>query len=146
MVQGTFYSRSTRHILIMRKTETVAESNRGKRETMRDTAAERKLELVQQIRSRYDEDMYDLNSRERILYGRESIRPREPYGNVPDDGEAPQSSFRLRFLLAVLLFAAVVTIDTNQAAPWGITAEKIYQVISADYEAKLEEWAGTLAK
>ncbi len=112
---------------------------------MRDTATERKLELVQQIRSRYDEDMYDLNSRERILYGRESIRPREPYGNTPDS-ETPQSSFRLRFLLAVLLFAAVVTIDTNQAAPWGITAEKIYRAISTDYEAKLEKWVETLAE
>lgn len=112
---------------------------------MRNTDTERKLELVQQIRSRYDEDMYDLNSRERILYGRESIRPREPYGSDPDS-EAPQSSFRLRVLLAVLLFAAVVTIDTNKAAPWGITAERIYQAISADYEERIEEWAETLSK
>ena len=112
---------------------------------MRDATTERKLQLIQQIRSRYDEDMYDLNSRERLLYGRESIRPRESYGNDPD-GEAPQSSFRLRVLLAVLLFAAVVTIDSNQAAPWGITAEKIYQAISADYEEQVEEWAETLSK
>lgn len=109
---------------------------------MKDVTTERKLQLIQQIRSRYSEDRYDMNNRERILYGRESARPWEQ--NDPEQ-ELPPSSFRLRVLLAVLLFAAVVAIDTNGTSFLGITAEKVYQIISADYEDKIEEWVETLS-
>lgn len=113
---------------------------------MKDVTTERKLQLIQQIRSRYDEDRHDMSNRERILYGRESVRPWEENGDDPEWEQAPQSSFRLRVLLAVLLFAAVVAIDTNGTSLWGITAEKVYQIISEDYEDKIEEWVETLAR
>lgn len=112
---------------------------------MKDVTTERKLQLIKQIRSRYSEDRQDLSNRERILYGRESVRPWEEYPDDPEQ-EMPQSSFRLRVLLAVLLFAAVVTIDTNETSLWGITAEKVYQIISEDYEDKIEEWVETLSR
>lgn len=112
---------------------------------MRNVDTERKLQLLQQIRSRYKEDRYDMSSRERILYGRESVRPWEESGDDPEWDQPPRSSFRLRVLLAVLLFAAVVAIDTNGASIFGITAEKVYQIISADYEDKIEEWVETLS-
>ena len=112
---------------------------------MKDVTTERKLQLIRQIRSRYSEDRQDLSNRERILYGRESVRSWEENEYDPEQ-EMPQSSFRLRVLLAVLLFAAVVTIDTNGTSLWGITAEKVYQIISADYEDKIEEWVETLSK
>ncbi len=112
---------------------------------MKDVTTERKLQLIQQIRSRYNEDRYDMSNRERLLYGRESVRPWEEDGENPD-ADSPPSSFRLRVLLAVLLFAAVVAIDTNGTSLWGITAEKVYQIISADYEEKIEEWVEALAR
>lgn len=113
---------------------------------MRDVTTERRLQLIQQIRSRYKEDRYDMSNRERILYGRESVRPWEEDGDDPEWEQTPQSSFRLRILLAVLLFAAVVAIDTNGTSLWGITAEKVYQIISEDYEDKIEEWVETLSR
>lgn len=112
---------------------------------MRNADTEQKLRLLQQIRSRYKEDRYDMSSRERILYGRESARSWEEDGDDPDWDQSPRSFFRLRVLLAVLLFAAVVAIDTNGTSIFGITAEKVYQVISADYEDKIEEWMETLS-
>lgn len=113
---------------------------------MRDVTTERKLQLIQQIRSRYKEDRYDMSNRERILYGRESVRPWEGNEDDPEWEQPPQSSFRLRVLLAVLLFAAVVAIDTNGTSLFGITAEKVYQIISVDYEDKIEEWVETLSR
>ena len=113
---------------------------------MRDINTERRLQLIQQIRSRYNEDRYDMGNRERILYGRESVRPWEENGDDPEWEQTPQSSFRLRVLLAVLLFAAVVAIDTNGTSLLGITAEKVYQIISEDYEDKIEEWVETLSR
>ncbi len=112
---------------------------------MKDVTSEQKLQLLQQIRSRYNEDRYDMRDRERILYGRESVRPWEEDGMDPEQ-ERPQSTFRLRILLAVLLFAAVVMIDSNGTSLGGLTAEKIYQIISADYEDKIEEWVETLSQ
>ena len=97
---------------------------------MKNVSSEQKLQLIQQIRSRYNEDRYDMRDRERILYGRESVRPWEEDDMDPErEQQRPQSTFRLRILLAVLLFA-----------------EKIYQIISADYEDKLEEWVETLSQ
>ena len=112
---------------------------------MKNVSSEQKLQLIQQIRSRYNEDRYDMRDRERILYGRESVRPWEEDGIDPER-ERPQSTFRLRVLVAVLLFAAVVMIDSNGTSLWGLTAEKIYQIISTDYEDKIVEWVETLSQ
>lgn len=106
----------------------------------------RKLELIQQVRSRYSEDQYDLGNRERILYGRESARPFEQTeDNIPEEAAAV-SSFRLRVLLAVMLFAAVVVADSNQTSLFGVTAQQIYQTIGRDYEERLEQWVETLSQ
>lgn len=110
---------------------------------MKNVSAEQKLQLIQQIRSRYHEDRYDMRDRERILYGRESVRPWDEEDGMDPEEERPQSTFRLRVLVALLLFAAVVMIDTNGISLGSVTAEKIYQIISADYEEKIEEWVET---
>lgn len=121
---------------------------------MSEATTEQKLRLVQQVRSRYQEDLYDLSKRERILYGRTSIGPDkmnygsyydDPYGegDMPVPGEV--SSFRLRLFLAIFLVMAVIVMDINDIAVAGITTEKIYQVISADYEETLEAWVEAIS-
>lgn len=104
---------------------------------MSDVTTEQKLQLVQQIRSRHNENRYDMYNREQILYGRAA----QFYGS-PESSELPKapSSFRLRFLLAILLFAVVVAMDINEINLAGITTEKIAEVISADFEEKFDEW------
>lgn len=113
---------------------------------MNDATMEQKLRLVQQVRSRYQEDQYDLSNRERILYGRSGVSlGRRGYSSVYDDpyqddmplpGEA--SSFRLRLFLAMFLAIMVIVMDTNHITVAGITTDQIYEVISADYEEALE--------
>lgn len=121
---------------------------------MNDTTMEQKLQLVQQIRSRYQENQYDMSNRERILYGKTSIVPErdgyvssysDPYreGQMPVD-QAP-SSFRIRLFLAVFLVMAVIIMDKNDMTLAGITSEKVYEVISADYEEVLETWVEALS-
>lgn len=116
---------------------------------MSDTTMEQKLQLVRQVRSRYHEDQYDLSNRERILYGRSTVSPEKmgydsPYGDpYQEDGMPVQgeiSSFRLRLFLAVFLAMAVIIMDRNGITVAGITSEKIYEVISADYEEVIETW------
>lgn len=121
---------------------------------MNDTTVEQKLQLVQQVRNRYQEDQFDLSNREHILYGRTSVIPERagyasPYADPYREGElyanqAP-SSFRIRLFLAVFLVLTVIIMDKNDMALAGITSEKVYEVISADYEDVLETWVEALS-
>ena len=60
-------------------------------------------------------------------------------------GNSPFAFLRLRFLVAALLLAAVIIMDKNGLDVAGITTEKIYEMISADYEEKIEEWVETMS-
>lgn len=136
---------------------------------MNEITTEQKLRLVQQVRSRYHENQYDLSNRERLLYGRTSFNPdsREQsaadhaagrqdmqgyyaygdgYGESLPSGENLFSFFRLRFLLAALLLAAAIVIDKNSLNIAGITSEKICEMISADHEEKIENWVEAMSR
>ena len=109
---------------------------------MRDVTTEQRLRLIQQVRSRYHENQYDLSNRERILYGK-SFTGEIPPGteaDLPDpDVNQPFSSFKIRLMIAVLLGAAVISMDRNHIKIAGITSEQIYQAISADFEENIEK-------
>lgn len=96
---------------------------------MSDISVNEKMQLIQQLRTQNYENNYAIHSWER---------------NVCE--EKTTSSFQLRFLLAVLLFAAFVFMDRNDIKVAGITMDKIEQVISADYEDKLELWVETMSR
>lgn len=108
---------------------------------MSDTTMEQKLQLVQQVRSRYNENQYDMYNRERILCGESSCRSDlrgEDVENMEMRGRL--SFFKVRFLFALLFFLTIVVMDTNDIKVAGITVEQIFQVISADYEEKIDVW------
>lgn len=120
---------------------------------MSETTMEQKLQLVKQVRSRYHENQYDLSNRERILYGRTSAAlPRagysspydEEYGDYALPEGRPLTFFKLRLWLALFLVTAVILLDLNGTEVAGITAQKIFEVISADYEEALEAWVENL--
>lgn len=123
---------------------------------MSDVTMEQKLQLVRQVRSRYHENQYDMSNRERILYGKSSIpfpeedamRYSSPYDErgetIPE--EEPLSFFRFRFWAALLLLTAVIVMDRNQMEVAGITSEKIFEAIAADYEEVVESWVETFAR
>ena len=62
------------------------------------------------------------------------------YGDMPQPVGRPFSSFKLRLWIAVFLALAVIYMDTNDIKVAGITTEKIFEVISADYEEIIETW------
>lgn len=115
---------------------------------MRDVTTEQRLRLVQQVRSRYQENQYDLSNRERILYGKSFVReaPENPQQENPDIDPKPISSFKLRLIIAVLLGAAVIFMDRNDIKIAGITSEQVYQAISADFEENIEKMAAAMSQ
>ena len=106
---------------------------------------EKRLQLVKQIRSRYNENQYDLFNREKILYGRSS-RSMDSIWTHQEEGTQPENPtlFRLRLALAAGLLGFVIFMDVNDISVAGITAERIFQAISADFQETIETWAAEL--
>lgn len=120
---------------------------------MNSTTTEQKLRLIQQIRSRYRENRYDMYNREQILYGRAAYPDdleygRDTDGSLLDEPGYPEhvSGFRIRLFLAALLFAALVAMDVNGITIGSISAEKVMEVISVDYEEKIDEWVEAVSR
>ncbi len=115
---------------------------------MHDVTTEQRLRLVQQVRSRYHENQCDLSNRERILYGKSFARevPESFQQDTPDTDPKPVSSFKLRLMIAILLGAAVISMDRNNAKIAGITSEQIYQAISADFEEHIEKMVAAMSQ
>lgn len=119
---------------------------------MSNVTTEQKIRLIQQIRSRYREDRYDMYNRERILYGKAAQPPEPDFPEEPTGGpggmEYPErvSGFRVRLFLAAFLFAALVVMDVNEIRIGGITAQKVMEVIAVDYEEKIDEWVEALSR
>lgn len=106
---------------------------------MSGVTAEQKLQLVQQIRQQYRRNRYDMSSREQILYG--STGDNYAPEDEDFDREAPPvSSLGPRTVLAILLFAAVVLLDVNGLSIGEFTSEKLFGLLSADYEYRITEW------
>lgn len=122
---------------------------------MSDTTMEKKLELVQQIRSQYNKNQYDLFHREQILYGRTS---QENYRNqikgdsftMPypeentDDLNDGVSFFKVRLLLAAVLLGGIILLDLSGGDIAGITTGQIFDAISEDYEEDIDGWLGDI--
>ena len=106
-----------------------------------NAGTEKRLQLVKQIRSKYNEDQRDLTNRELILYGRSTRPATEDFYEQEEQLDNEQVSFfRIRLVLAALLFAAVIFMDMGDMEMAGITSEKIFQAISADYEEVIDTW------
>lgn len=116
---------------------------------MGDITVEKKMQLVQQVRSQYNRNQYDLMNREKILYGYTSpnrMRSEETAGFEMDtDIPADISTFKLRFLAAVILFVTVATLDLTGSSLFGITPSKIYECISQDFDTDSLDFARELS-
>ena len=108
---------------------------------------DKKLELLHQVRSRYDRDQGDLARREMILYGKTSAAE---YGEnsynttdaaMPGQDEAlPFSTFSLRLLVSLGLFLLLIICDLSGKDFFGLPASQCFQVISQDYESSITQW------
>lgn len=120
---------------------------------MESISTEQKLELVKQIRSKYNENLSDLNHRERILYGRTSSYGQGDIGGYSSvdrswyyddygEGEDVQSfSFgKVRFLIAVILVTGVITLDLSGKSLMGVPMNQVFAVIAQDYEDEIAAW------
>lgn len=92
---------------------------------MSNLNTEQKLQVVQQIRSQYAKNKYDMQNRERILYNYPVKYP------VRDcSAEAKEiSTLKIRILVTVILVILVIGLDVLNVKPKGLDMEKVFQMI-----------------
>lgn len=102
---------------------------------------EKKLELMQQVRSRYDRDRNDLAHREFILYGKTDQAGDIAVSGMPQaQEEPPVSTFMLRILLSAGLFLLLIICDLSGENFFGIPTEQCFHALSKDYESSITQW------
>ena len=133
---------------------------------MGNISTDQKLQLVQQIRAENQENRMKMRSRERMLYGMEHQTknyqmeqelplyhrgyydmkrvntPKELYAMEEQSGDIEGgsfSSFKLRLVLAVFLFAAFLILDSGSGKVAGISTAMLREEINKDFDTGLEE-------
>ena len=119
---------------------------------MEHITTEQKLELVKQIRSKYNENISDIGQRERVLYGRSSYcdkstsaMTRGDRSRYYDETDFELSSEgvafgRIRFLIAVILLLGAIVLDVSEKKILGIGMDEVFTAISQDYEEEIAVW------
>ena len=122
-------------------------------------SADQKLQLVQRIRAESQDNRMRMRSRERILYGGSGKEEELPlYGKgYHDPGgrrekelyaleeqemygpEASFSSFKLRLVLAALLFTVFLVADADGGTIAGISTTALREEINKDFDSGLDE-------
>ena len=118
---------------------------------MSDFSVEQKLELVQQVRSRYYRNQSDLMNREQILYGKALTRTPETEFHQPQlSSETTQeplitdNTLKLRYALAAVLVLLIILFDRSGTTIAGISMEQVFSAIENDYEEAIDAWVSTL--
>ena len=113
---------------------------------MANISVEQKLTMLNQLRSRYDNNQADLMRREQILYGRTSpVQPADAgiswssENDISADTLSVQGTFRLRLLIAAILAVLLILSDQKGQDFLGVSTSQIYTMIEEDYMTQMEE-------
>lgn len=133
---------------------------------MGNISADQKLQLAQMIRAESKDNRMKMRSRERMLYGTDSKYEQEEelplytkgyYGVYKEHGNKKDKelyalesnreteeksfffSFRLRLIVAVVLFAGFLFWDAGGSNIAGITTKQIKEEIGKDFDVGLDE-------
>ena len=110
---------------------------------MSNIPIEKRMQLIHMIREENKSNQIKLRNRENILYGKAftpSLRSMEAVTQeYPADtmSEAPISTFKLRFLVAIALFVTYLILDMGNGSIMGKNAKEIYMMIEEDYQTNV---------
>lgn len=105
-------------------------------------SSEQKLQLIQQVRSKYQEDRADLSRREQVLYGASS------YADAPLSGTnenecgntnliAANNSLMFRWMIAFFMVILVILMDVGGNRIGILDSNMIFKAISQDQMTSL---------
>lgn len=116
-------------------------------ERMGDITVEKKLQLIQQVRSQYNRNQTDLQNREQLLYGRTSsyspsysrAAGETPLPLAEKEGAGWGGSFKIRLLAAIGLFLVILILDMSGKAIMGVPMERVFEMIARELDAEALE-------
>lgn len=100
---------------------------------MSEFSAEKKLELVQQVRSSYVKNRSDMMNREQILYGTKEC-------SQESEEILAEGTLKLRFLLAAVLVITIILMDREVQTLAGFSAKTLFSMMETDYAKEIEAW------
>ncbi len=107
---------------------------------MSDISSEQKLRLIHAIREEHKNNQWSMQNRERILNGDKIPMP-HPETDTDKTMMEPSGisvgSFKLRFMIAIILFIGFVLIDSQDINMNGIDASKIQSSITEDFQSNI---------
>ncbi|MDR2044532.1 MAG: hypothetical protein LBQ15_09250 [Clostridium sp.] len=116
---------------------------------MSDITVDKKLQLIQQVRSQYHRNQYDLVNRERILYGQTAAsyqqEPGMAYSGAWAEHETASrtgqfSSLRFRLMVALALLFGILILDMTDQEFWGLNAADIFTYLEKDVDVSTLEF------
>ena len=98
-------------------------------------SAEKKLQLIRQIRKEHQMNQNMVRGREAFLYGNKEYIP---FNEVPEVKEKAEdkisiSTFRLRLSAALLLFGIFYSFVSQNKDIFGVSVSEVYAMIETDY-------------
>lgn len=108
---------------------------------MHTASTEKKLELLKRIREESQVNQNTVKYRESILYGKDykPIPVNEELENTKSEKDNRQlhSTFKVRFVCAILLMASFIMLDYTGQDVFGISAQTIADEIVIDFGANV---------
>ena len=106
---------------------------------MGEITVEKKLELIQQVRTRQYRDQSDMLNRERILYGKPLSDRTEIYNadnSISDgtEGVFKDNTVKLRYAIAGVLFLIIILLDKTGHSFAGVPMDKVFTVLEQNYD------------
>ena len=97
-------------------------------------SAQKKLQLVRQIREEHRMNQNMVRGREELLYGRKYYEPLRESEQIMEiqDGTVPISTFRLRLAISLLLFGLLFIMQQKERTLFGMTSSQICSAVEKD--------------
>lgn len=115
---------------------------------MSELSSEQKLRLIHAIREEHKNNQFSMQNRERILNGEKIRIPQQPEADfdktMNESSGISAGSFKLRFLIAIILFIGFIFIDSQDITMNGINASKIQSSITEDFQSNIFDFIDTI--
>lgn len=95
---------------------------------MDQVTIEQKLQLLEQLHSRYEQNQFDIKKREDILLGNISS-----YKEKDSAIQISNSTFKIRSAIALMLLVIIILLDIEGAKIFGIDSLQVFSTLKTDY-------------
>ena len=95
---------------------------------MDQITTEQKLQLLEQIHSRYEQNQFDIKRREHILFGTSSSSLEQDW-----ELQSNKSTLKIRSAIALMLLVIIILLDIEGANFFGVDSLQVFSTLKLNY-------------